>query len=120
MRQDEEWPDISFSTWNQDDIGMPTTTSDMNNILMVAIGALLDQFYFKQINYHVQAAQPVHATLIRRIGAEGTTFLKNTNGALPLSNSIASIGVFGNDAGPVPESSCGTFGACSAGALAVG
>lgn len=87
----------------------------------VSIGTFLDRLYVGRINYHVQAAQPVHATLIRRIGAEGTTLLKNINGALPLSNtSIKSIGVFGNDAGPIPESSCGTFGSCSAGTLAVG
>ncbi|KAI5837331.1 putative beta-glucosidase L [Morchella snyderi] len=102
MRQETDWPDVSFSTWSSDDIGV-----------------FLDRGYIGQINSHVQAAQPVHATLIRRIAAEGTTLLKNTGG-LPLPSTALSIGVFGNDAGPIPESSCGTFGACSAGTLAVG
>ena len=41
-----------------------------------------------------------HAKVIRKIGAAGTVLLKNTNGALPLTNET-NIGLFGNDA-PYP------------------
>ena len=37
-----------------------------------------------------------HAKIIREIGAAGTVLLKNTNGALPLTNET-NIGLFGND-----------------------
>lgn len=39
-----------------------------------------------------------HASLIRRIGAEGTVLLKNVNATLPLSK-VTNIGVFGSAAG---------------------
>ncbi|KAL7272909.1 hypothetical protein RUND412_004261 [Rhizina undulata] len=105
MRQDEGVEKISFSSWNSDDFGV-----------------LLDRLYIGTINYHVPANSSLHDTVIRRIAAEGTTLLKNVNGALPLSSSIASIGIFGNDAGPIPggPNSCGMMGACTAGTLAVG
>jgi beta-glucosidase len=37
-----------------------------------------------------------HAKVVRKIGAAGTVLLKNTNGALPLTNET-NIGLFGND-----------------------
>ncbi|KAF8461720.1 glycosyl hydrolase family 3 C-terminal domain-containing protein [Kalaharituber pfeilii] len=110
LGQDKGWPDTSFSSWNSADFGI-----------------FLDRFYIGIINHRVPANPPLHAEIVRRIAAEGTVLLKNTRkagtpGGLPLSSAIKRIGVFGSDAGPIPDgpNSCGSFGKCAHGTLPVG
>ena len=44
---------------------------------------------------------PLSRRVIRKMGAASTVLLKNKNGALPLSPSLRSIALIGEDAGPV-------------------
>lgn len=106
-----DYPATSFSTWNSADTGV-----------------LLDRLFIGTINKHVQATNPLHAALARRIAAEGTVLLKNVNTptgsgrGLPLPPTLPSLAVFGSDAGPIPggPNSCGSFSTCAQGTLAVG
>lgn len=63
-----------------------------------------------------------HSDIAKRINTDGTVLLKNTKNALPLGTRIKKIGVFGSDAGPIPNgpNSCGEFHTCKDGTLAVG
>ncbi|EEA28836.1 hypothetical protein TMatcc_002812 [Talaromyces marneffei ATCC 18224] len=62
-----------------------------------------------------------HASLIRKIGAESTVLLKNTNRALPLSGKEKFTAIFGSDAraDPVGINGCADHG-CDNGNLATG
>ncbi|KAK4625612.1 putative beta-glucosidase G [Fulvia fulva] len=56
------------------------------------------RFNFTYGEEHVDVRSD-HHKLIREIGSAGTVLLKNTNGALPLTESLKNVAVFGNDAG---------------------
>lgn len=103
LRQETDFPEASFSSWKPDSEN----------------GVFLDRAYVGQINFHVPANPPLHAQIARRIAAEGATLLKNSGAALPLG-SEKRIAVFGSDAAPVPEDSCGSYDSCSNGTLAMG
>jgi beta-glucosidase-like glycosyl hydrolase len=102
MGQDQDYPDINYSTLTKDTDGI-----------------LLDTGHIGKVNYHVNV-QGDHASLIREIAGEGAVLLVN-HGVLPLKD-IASLGVFGSDGGPNPDglNSCGEFDSCNKGTLACG
>lgn len=62
-----------------------------------------------------------HSALIRKLGADSTVLLKNTNSALPLTGLEKLTAVFGEDAGPNPQgpNSCKQHG-CVKGTVALG
>jgi hypothetical protein len=72
------------------------------------------------VNKHVDVRQQ-HGELIRHIGAASTVLLKNTKGALPLTNKEKLTAVIGEDAGsnPLGPNGCRNHG-CDVGTLGVG
>lgn len=72
------------------------------------------------VNQHVDVRQK-HGELIRHIGAASTVLLKNTKGALPLTNKEKLTAVIGEDAGsnPLGPNGCRNHG-CDVGTLGVG
>lgn len=72
------------------------------------------------VNKHVDVRQK-HGELIRQIGAASTVLLKNTKGALPLTNTEKLTAVIGEDAGsnPLGPNGCRNHG-CDVGTLGVG
>lgn len=106
LGQDKGFPKVNFSNYNNG-----------------TNGVLVDRFYIGKINHRVDASQPLHAEVARRNAEEGTVLLKNTNKALPLSaSSIKKIGVFGTDAGPIPNgpNAYGEFHTAQKGVAAIG
>lgn len=77
------------------------------------------QVDFTQINQHVDVMDN-HAQIIREVGANSITLLKNTNNILPLK-SPKQIAIIGEDAGPSPygPNGCSDRG-CDNGTLAMG
>jgi beta-glucosidase len=77
---------------------------------------------FPTLDLSRDATNEFRAEIAKRINTDGTVLLKNTNKALPLTNKIKKIGVFGSDAGPIPKgpNSCGEFHTCKDGTLATG
>ncbi|CAG8604297.1 11062_t:CDS:2, partial [Scutellospora calospora] len=72
------------------------------------------------VNQHVDVRRK-HGALIREIGAASTVLLKNTKGALPLTNTEKLTAVIGEDAGsnPTGPNGCRNHG-CDIGTLGVG
>jgi beta-glucosidase len=72
------------------------------------------------VNQHVDVRRK-HGKLIREIGAASTVLLKNTKGALPLTNTEKLTAVIGEDAGsnPTGPNGCKNHG-CDVGTLGVG
>ena len=72
------------------------------------------------VNQHVDVRRK-HGKLIREIGAASTVLLKNTKGALPLTNEEKLTAVIGEDAGsnPTGPNGCRNHG-CDIGTLGVG
>lgn len=72
------------------------------------------------VNKHVDVRRE-HGRLIREIGAASTVLLKNTKGALPLTNKEKLTAVIGEDAGsnPTGPNGCRNHG-CDVGTLGVG
>lgn len=72
------------------------------------------------VNQHVDVRRK-HGQLIRHIGAASTVLLKNTKGALPLTNKEKLTAVIGEDAGsnPAGPNGCRNHG-CDIGTLGVG
>ncbi|EPE32345.1 (Trans)glycosidase [Glarea lozoyensis ATCC 20868] len=75
----------------QDSVKYPT----LDPSTLCVLGAHYSQ---QSCNTPARDVREDHASLVRKIGADGTVLLKNTNNALPLK-SPKNIAVFGNDAG---------------------
>ncbi|KAL0264437.1 hypothetical protein SLS55_000387 [Diplodia seriata] len=103
--QDQDYPDINFSTWTEDAEGL------------LYPGALISPT--RVVNEFVDV-QDDHAAVVRNISTEAVTMLKNDNGTLPLKESTP-LKVFGTAAEKNPDgiNSCSDK-ACNKGTLGMG
>ncbi|OJD34359.1 glycoside hydrolase family 3 protein [Diplodia corticola] len=103
--QDQDYPDINFSTW----------TSDAEGLLYP--GALISPSGV--VNEFVDV-QGDHAAIVRNISTEAVTLLKNDNGTLPLKESTP-LKIFGTAAEKNPDgiNSCSDK-SCNKGTLGMG
>ncbi|OJJ42517.1 hypothetical protein ASPZODRAFT_147160 [Penicilliopsis zonata CBS 506.65] len=105
MGQDEDFPDVNFSTNTEDEDGE------------LYPGALLSPS--GQVNWYVDV-QGNHSLVALQVAQDAVTLLKNNGSVLPLSNSSA-LFVFGTDAAVNPDgpNDC-AYRACNVGTLGMG
>ena len=107
MGQDQDYPEPNYSSWTSDTVGPYYP------------GALISPTGV--VNEHVNV-QDNHAEVARNVARDSITLLKNANGTLPLSKSLAeTLHVFGTDQAKNSDgiNSCGNR-ACNKGTLGMG
>ncbi|KAJ5612744.1 hypothetical protein N7510_005938 [Penicillium lagena] len=106
----------NFSSWTHDRIGHLYEGSPGDETTGV-------------VNHFVNAqghGEHAHSHIARKVAAEGTVLLKNTNGTLPLSREISKpggkyrVGIYGEDAGPGKGPNACPDRGCNQGTLAEG
>ncbi|KAG5657321.1 hypothetical protein KAF25_005885, partial [Fusarium avenaceum] len=80
------------------DVGFPTVDPTLNLALAAQLGVDFGTLPIPK-DIPSRDVRADHASLIRKIGADGIVLLKNINETLPLKTP-KSIGIFGNDASP--------------------
>ncbi|KAI9729159.1 MAG: hypothetical protein M1834_007066 [Cirrosporium novae-zelandiae] len=105
MGQDEDYPDINFSSYTED------ATGSLYPVALNSPTGIVNRFVNVQSDHNIVA---------RQVAREGITLLKNEDGILPLKNSTP-LQIFGADAANDPDgiNSCDER-ACNDGILGMG